>query len=344
MAETSTAGRLLALLSLLQGRREWPGTLLARRLEVSPRTVRRDVERLRALGYPIDSTSGPAGGYSLTAGAAMPPLLLDDEEAIAVAIALRTAARSAVAGIEETALRAMVKLEQVLPGHLRRRVQALGGATEVVRGGGGPTVDGAVLTVLGTACRDQELLRFGYRGRDGASSRRLVEPHALLARGRRWYLLAFDPSRAAWRTFRVDRVEAPSPAGRGFRPRSIPGGDAAGYLTRTLAGVVYRYEARIRYHASAAELRGRPAGGWGNLRDAADGCCICETSDDDLGWLAFRIAAPGVEFELLEGSPELRERLREMGERLLAGASAPPPQAGSGSRRSTIAKAGRPRS
>jgi predicted DNA-binding transcriptional regulator YafY len=311
-----TAGRLLALLSLLQGRREWPGGVLSDRLGVSPRTVRRDVERLRTLGYPIRSTSGPAGGYSLSAGTAMPPLLLDDEEAIAVAIALRTAARSAVEGIEETALRALVKLEQVLPPQLRGRVQALSGATEVLRGPGGPTVEAAILTVLGSACRDEEMLRFGYRDRDGARSRRLVEPHALLAHGRRWYLLAFDPSRTGWRTFRVDRVEAPAAAGRRFTPRAIPGGDAAAYLTRALAGVVYVHAARVRYLIGARELRARLPGGWGGLRDGGDGSCTYETSDDDLDWLAFRIAAPNVDFELLDGPPELRERLRAMARRL----------------------------
>ncbi len=342
MADAPTAGRLLSLLSLLQGRREWPGTVLAARLGVSARTVRRDVERLRALGYPIDSTSGPTGGYSLTAGAAMPPLLLDDEEALAVAIALRTAARSAVEGIEETALRALVKLEQVLPSHLRRRVQALGGATEVVAGSGGPTVDAAVLTVLGTACRDQEMLRFGYQGRDGEQSRRLVEPHALIAYGRRWYLLAFDPSRTAWRTFRVDRVQAPAPAGRRFQVRAIPGGDAAGYLKRTLAGVVYRHEARVRYLVPASELRTRTRGGWGELREEPGGAsCVYETSDDNLDWLAFRIAAANVDFELLAGSEELRERLRAMGRRLAAGVDQ---AAGAGSSRSTSAKQGRARS
>jgi predicted DNA-binding transcriptional regulator YafY len=346
MSDAPTAARLLALLSLLQGRSEWPGTILAARLEVSPRTIRRDVERLRALGYPIDSTSGPAGGYSLTAGTAMPPLLLDDDEAIAVAIALRTAARSAVAGIEETALRALVKLEQVLPAHLRSRVQALGGATEVVRGSGGPTVDAAVLTVLGTACRDEELLRFGYRGRDGERSRRLVEPHALLAHGRRWYLLAFDPSRSGWRTFRVDRIQAPARGGRRFTPRAIPGGGAAAYLTRTLANVVYRHEASVRYHAPAAELRGRLPGGWGELRDIGDGASLYETSDDDLDWLAFRIAAPNVDFELLDGPPELRERLLAMARRLEAAAQAAGSPSGDyvGSRRSTSAKQGRARS
>ena len=340
MSDAPTARRLLALLSLLQGRREWPGTLLASRLEVSPRTVRRDVERLRGLGYPIDSTSGPTGGYSLTAGTAMPPLLLDDEEAIAVAIALRTAARSAVTGIEETALRAMVKLEQVLPAHLRRRVQALGAATEVVQSAGGPTIDPAVLTILGTACRDEELLRFGYRGRGGERSRRLVEPHALIAHGRRWYLLAFDPSRTAWRTFRVDRVESPTAGGSRFEPRSIPGGDAAGYLTRTLAGVAYRHEARVRYLAPAAEVRSRLSPGWGDLQENGDGTCSYETSDDSLDWLAFRIIAPNLDFELEDCSPELREGLLAMAERLRAAVQ----PGGSGSRRSTSAKAGRARS
>ena len=345
MSETPTAGRLLSLLSLLQGRREWPGTLLAERLGVSARTVRRDVERLRSLGYPIDSTSGPAGGYSLTAGAAMPPLLLDDEEALAVAIALRTAARSAVAGIEETALRALVKLEQVLPSHLRRRVQAFG-ATEVVGGARSGAVDAAVLTVLGAAARDGELLRFGYRGRDGERTRRLVEPHTLLAHGRRWYLLAFDPSREAWRTFRVDRISSPAPGGRRFARRAIPGGDAAGYLTRSLAGVVYRHEARVRYLVPAGELRARVPGGWGALSEQADGTCEYETSDDDLDWLAFRIAAPNVDFELLEASPELRERLASMAQRLLdaAARSTPAAQPRSGSTRSKSAKAGRARS
>ncbi len=348
MADTPTAGRLLTLLSLLQGRREWPGRSLAQRLEVSPRTVRRDVERLRALGYPIDSVSGPAGGYSLTAGTAMPPLLLDDEEAIAVAIALRTAARSAVTGIEEAALRALVKLEQVLPTQLRRRVQALGGATALVQGAGGPTVDGAVLTVLGTACRDEDMLRFGYRGRDGERSRRLVEPHALLVHGRRWYLLAFDPSRGAWRTFRVDRIARPAPAGRRFRARAIPGGDPAAYLRRTLAGVVYRHTVRVRYLVPAQELRKRVPGGWGGLHERGDGTCVYETSDDDPDWLALRIVVPNADFELLDASPELRERIGAMARRL--GAAAGAGQAGatsgdySGSSRSTSAKPGRARS
>src|SRR5712691_9216447 len=163
---TGTSGRLLELLSLLQARRDWPGAELADRLGVSGRTIRRDVERLRELDYPVDSLTGPAGGYRLRAGAAMPPLLLDDEEAIAIAVGLRTAARASVTGIEETAVRALVKLEQVLPTHLRRRVSALGSAT-VTLPEGGPTVDPQRLTLIAAACRDHERLRFGYERRDG---------------------------------------------------------------------------------------------------------------------------------------------------------------------------------
>src|SRR5690348_6704155 len=169
MGETSS--RLLELLSLLQGRRDWPGNELAERLEVSPRTIRRDMERLRALGYPVSSLTGPAGGYRLRAGTAMPPLLLDDDEAIAIAVGLRTAARASVTGIEETAVRALVKLEQVLPAHLRRRVAALGSATTFAPSRGDATIDPQDLTLLAAACRDTECVRFGYRSRDGSDTR-----------------------------------------------------------------------------------------------------------------------------------------------------------------------------
>src|SRR5437764_15448775 len=192
MSETSS--RLLELLSLLQGRRDWPGSELADRLEVSGRTIRRDIERLRQLGYPVESLTGPAGGYRFLAGSAMPPLLLDDEEAIAIAVGLPTPARASVTGIEETAVRALVKLEQVLPAHLRRRVGALGSAT-IAPAVAGPTVDPQHLTVVATACRDAERLRFGYRRRDGTESRREVEPHTLVNLGRRWYLVAGDRRR-----------------------------------------------------------------------------------------------------------------------------------------------------
>jgi predicted DNA-binding transcriptional regulator YafY len=203
-------------------------------------------------------------------------------------------------------------------------------------------VDAAVLTVLGAACRDRELLRFAYRGRDGEGSRRLVEPHALLAHGRRWYLLAFDPSRTGWRTFRVDRVSSPASAGSRFQARTVPGGDAAAYLTRTLAGVSYRHEVRVRYLATRERVR--VPGGWGELRELPDGSCVYETSDDDLDWLAFRIAAPNVDFELLDGPPELRERLAALARRIEVAVAARPAPRQAGSRRSTTAKAGRARS
>src|SRR3954447_5276985 len=191
-AMSETSARLLKLLSLLQTRRDWPGEELARRLEVSCRTVRRDVERLRGLGYPAAAVRGPAGGYRLHAGPAMPPLLLDDDEAVAIAVGLRTAARASVTGIEETSVRALVKLEQVLPSHLRRRVNALQTATVTLATSGSPTVDPETLTAIAGACRDRERLRFDYRGRDGIESRRIVEPHTLVNLGRRWYLVAWD--------------------------------------------------------------------------------------------------------------------------------------------------------
>src|SRR5919109_4682178 len=205
IAVTETSSRLLKLLSLLQARRDWQGAELADRLEVSPRTIRRDVERLRTLGYPVESLTGPAGGYRLRAGTAMPPLLLDEDEAIAIAVGLRTAARASVTGIEETSIRALVKLEQVLPAHLRRRVAALGSAT-IAPPVAGPTVDPRQLIAIAAACRDRECLRFAYRSRDGSDSRREVEPHSLVNLGWRWYLLAWDRGREDWRSFRVDRL------------------------------------------------------------------------------------------------------------------------------------------
>src|SRR6478752_7210140 len=230
MSETSS--RLLKLLSLLQAQRHWPGDELARRLEVSGRTIRRDVDRLRELGYPIEAMTGPTGGYRLRAGSAMPPLLLDDDEAIAIAVGLRTAAGSSVTGIDETAVRALVKLEQVLPSHLRRRVGALGAATSTLPYSG-PTVDPGHLTTIAAACRDLECLRFGYRTRDGTASRRDVEPHSLVNHGRRWYLAAWDRGRADWRTFRLDRMAKPSATGVRFARRALPARDAAAYVAQS---------------------------------------------------------------------------------------------------------------
>src|SRR5438034_6603084 len=287
MSETSS--RLLELLSLLQGRRDWPGDELADRLEVSGRTVRRDVERLRELGYPVDSLTGPAGGYRLRAGTAIPPLLLDDEEAIAIAVGLRTAARASVTGIEETAVRALVKLEQVLPRHLRRRVQALGSVT-ISPPVGGPTVDPQHLTVIAAACRDSERLRFAYRSRDGIDSRREVEPHALVNLGRRWYLVAWDRGRADWRSFRIDRLARPASTGVRFRSRTLPAKDAAAFVKQSIIEAPHRFEARVTLRAPASEVAIRVPAHWGTIQPIDAHTCEYSTGDDDLGWLALRVA------------------------------------------------------
>ena len=311
---SETASRLLELLSLLQARRDWPGTELAGRLGVSGRTIRRDVERLRALGYPVDSLTGPAGGYRLQAGTALPPLLLDEDEAIAIAVGLRTAARASVTGIEETAIRALVKLEQVLPAHLRRRIAALGSAT-VALAPGGPTVDPQQLTTAGAACRDTECLRFAYASRDGTASRREVEPHALVNRGRRWYLVAWDRGREDWRTFRVDRLTRASATGARFTPRPLPAKDAAAYVEQSLAGAFSRFEARVTVHASAADAERRLRFVGGTLTPIDEHRCEYRVSDDDIEWLALRIAMLGVEADVHE-PPELIAQLRELTARL----------------------------
>jgi predicted DNA-binding transcriptional regulator YafY len=315
---TTTSSRLLNLLALLQARRDWPGGELAERLEVSARTIRRDVERLRELGYPVQSLTGPAGGYRLQAGTAMPPLLLDEDEAIAIAVGLRTAARASVTGIEDTSIRALVKLEQVLPAHLRRRVAALGSAT-VALSATGPTVDPQHLTTIAAACRDHERVRFGYRSRDGTVTRREVEPHALVNLGRRWYVAAWDPARDDWRSFRVDRLDGPASTGVRFAPRELPGGEVAAFVERSIAGAFSRLEARVIVHAAAEELEARLPHLSGALTPLDDARCEYRTADVDVEWLALRVAMLGFDVEVLE-PPELIAHLRVLGRRLIAAA------------------------
>jgi predicted DNA-binding transcriptional regulator YafY len=281
---------------------------------VSGRTIRRDVERLRGLGYPVESLTGPAGGYRLRAGTAMPPLLLDDDEAIAIAVGLRTAARASVTGIEETSVRALVKLEQVLPTHLRRRVSALQSATTTLPAGG-PTVDPQALTAIAAACRDFECVRFAYRGRDGVASRREAEPHSLVNLGRRWYLVAWDRGRRDWRTFRVDRLSGPASTGVRFTPRDLPATDAASYVSQSLSAAPNRYEARVTLHAPADTIRKRVPAYWGTIERLDDERCEYRTGDDDLDWLAVRVAMLGVDFDVHE-PPELAEHLLLLARRL----------------------------
>ena len=309
---TETSGRLLKLLSLLQARRDWPGGELAERLGVSGRTIRRDVDRLRELGYPVDAVTGPAGGYRLHAGTAMPPLLLDDDEAVAIAVGLRTAAGASVTGIEETSVRALVKLEQVLPSHLRRRVNALSSVLATLPASG-PMVDPQALATIAGACRDRERLRFAYRSREAQDSRRHVEPHSLVNLGRRWYLVAWDCEREGWRTFRVDRLERPSPAGARFVPRTVPGNDAAAFVAARLRDAPARYQARVTVHAPAAELERRRYL-WGVVDARGEHACEYRTSDDSLDWLAMRIGMLGLEFEVHE-PPELVARFEQLAAR-----------------------------
>jgi predicted DNA-binding transcriptional regulator YafY len=311
---TQTSSRLLQLLSLMQGRRDWAGSELSARLEVSGRTIRRDIDRLRMLGYPVESLPGPAGGYRLRAGSAMPPLLLDDEEAIAIAVGLRTAARASVTGIEEAAVRALVKLEQVLPSHLRRRVRALGSATFTAPAAA-PTVDPQHLTVIAAACRDRERLRFAYLSREGVSSRREVEPHSLINHGRRWYLIAWDRRREDWRTFRLDRLAKPASTGVRCAPRTLPARDAASFVQRSISMAPSRFEAVLTLHVPAEQIARRVPSHWGSVEPLDARSCTFRTGDDDLDWLAVRIAMLGVEFSVRE-PPELSEHLRALAGRL----------------------------
>jgi predicted DNA-binding transcriptional regulator YafY len=245
----------------------------------------------------------------------MPPLLLDDEEAIAIAVGLRTAAHTSVTGIEETSLRALVKLEQVLPAHLRRRVRALQSATMTLPASPGPTVDPQALTVIAAACRDSERVRFAYRGRDGRDSRRDVEPQSLVNLGRRWYLVAWDRAREDWRTFRVDRLSRPAATGVRFPPRDPPAKDVAKYVANRLSAAPARYEARLTVHASAEALRARVPAGWGRIEPIDDRTCEYRTGDDNLGWLATRVATLDADFDVHE-PPELIDRLEAMARRL----------------------------
>jgi predicted DNA-binding transcriptional regulator YafY len=314
-----TSERLLKLLSLLQARPDWTGPELAERLGVTGRTVRNDVERLRRLGYPVQASPGVGGGYRLGAGAALPPLLLD-EKAVAVAVGLRTAAGGAVAGIEEASLRALVKLEQVLPSRLRHRVNALHSAMAAVQGGG-PTVDAEVLTAIAAAIRDRLRLRFDYRLHDGSAGVRDVEPHRVVSWGRRWYLVASDADRQDWRTFRVDRLRPRTPAGPRFTPRRVPGGDVTAYVERTVGRATWRYRARVLLNAPAASLAGRlpPAV---ELEPVDDRTCIATAGADDPTVLALYLGMLDVDFDLLD-APELAEALARLAARYARAAGRP---------------------
>lgn len=221
---------MLALLSLLQSRRDWPGQVLAERLDVTARTVRRDVDRLRELGYSITAVKGPDGGYRLAAGAELPPLLFDDEQAVAIAVALQSAPSSGV-DLDDAAARALTTVKQVMPSRLRHRVEGIRFTDTAVA----DRVDPKILAAVSTAARDRRILRFDYAGDESGPPRR-AEPHAVVARQGRWYLLAWDLDKADWRIFRLDRIAPKFPPGAVFVPRPIPTGDAAGFLASRFKG------------------------------------------------------------------------------------------------------------
>jgi predicted DNA-binding transcriptional regulator YafY len=307
------ASRMLRLLSLLQTHRHWSGTELAERLAVSTRTIRRDVDRLRDLGYPVAALPGAEGGYRLEAGSELPPLLLDDEEAVAIAVGLRTAAGGSVAGIEETSVRALAKLEQVLPSRLRRRVNAL--HTYVVPlTAASATVDPELLATITLACRDQERLRFRYRAHDGTVTRRMTEPHRLVSAGRRWYLVAWDTDREDWRTFRVDRMDEPLNTGVRFAERELPAGDAAAFVAEAIKAPFGQQQAVIRLQAPAAVIADRMPPAAGVLEELDAQSCILRTTTESLEWLAMIIGALGVDFTVIEPQG-LHDCVREIGER-----------------------------
>ena len=308
-----TSARLLRLLSLLQTPRDWTGADLAERLEVDVRTVRRDVDKLRTLGYPVHATPGVAG-YRLGAGAKLPPLLLDDDEAIAVAIGLGIAATGTVAGIEEASVRALTKLEQVLPSRLRHRVTLLHSVTVTVPATG-PTVEPEVLTAVAVACRDHQRFRFDYRGHDGRASVRTTEPHRLVHTGRRWYLIAWDLERADWRTYRMDRLVPRIPTGPRFTPREAPDIDLAAYLSRGVSTAAYRYQARITVHVAAEAAAERIPPTVGVIESVDLHTCLLHTGSNSLDELALYLGLFNLPFTVHE-PPELIAHIRDLAARL----------------------------
>ncbi|MFG3497967.1 helix-turn-helix transcriptional regulator [Streptomyces sp. NPDC047928] len=319
---TDTPARLLNLLSLLQTPREWPGSELAERLGVSARTIRRDIDRLRDLGYPVEASMGAVGGYRLVAGAAMPPLLLDDEEAVAIAVGLRAGAGHAIEGVEEAAVRALAKLEQVLPSRLRHRVSTLQNATIPLTRGDGATVAPQTLTALAAAVTGRERLRFGYRAGDGTESRRQVEPYRLVSTGWRWYLVAYDLERDDWRTFRVDRVSDPFATGARFTPREVPEGDPAKLLGQSLQRLQPEQDVDVTFAAPASFVAARLPGHLAPVATGEDTCRIRARSVDSVEWLALRLALVDREFTV-HGPPGLAAYVTELGARLTR-ATAPP--------------------
>lgn len=317
-------GRLLQLLSLLQSRREWSGGELAARLDISDRTLRRDVERLRRLDYPVRGTTGTAGGYRLASGRNLPPLQLDDDEALAVAIGLVGAAGSGVSGVDDAAMGALAKLQRVLPARLRPRLAALSGTAAVVPYPDTPATDPSVLAVLAACARDGELVTFAFR--DGI---RRVEPHHLVTMRGFWYLVAYDPDRADWRTFRVDRIDEPRPTHRGFARRELPVADPAEYLTSSFVAASFRHTAFVTIALPAERVRAetRTLLPRGVDISGCDPCTVRFSADSPALLAQFVAVVAGLGATLrIEAPAEVRARLRDLASQLLGGLDAQQPE------------------
>jgi predicted DNA-binding transcriptional regulator YafY len=341
----NTSSRTLRLLSLLQNHRFWPGHDLAERLDVSPRTLRRDVDRLRELGYPVEAHRGVDGGYQLAAGAALPPLVIDDEEAVAVAAALQTAAAhgagtDAASGaapgtaidVTEPSLRVLAKITQVMPAPLRRRVEALTEVTVPAMWGSAarPRVDPGILTTVAMACRDAERIRFSYTAADATRTERYAEPHRLVSLGGRWYLVGYDLTRQDWRTFRLDRIaDPPRPTGERFRPRPLPAPDAATYVRESIGRAFAVYDVEVLIDAPAGTVRSR-IGRWAQIEELPGGRgsapggrgnsgarCRVRMTADSLDWPLFALGIVGAGFEVVS-PPELRDRVADWAARFTA--------------------------
>jgi predicted DNA-binding transcriptional regulator YafY len=328
----NTSSRALRLLSLLQNHRFWPGADLAARLEVSPRTLRRDVDRLRELGYPVTAHPGVDGGYQLAPGAVLPPLVVDDDEAVALAVGLRLATQGAGAGtadgIAEAAARALAKVGQVMPARLRRRAEAVADMTEPASWAalrGQVTIAPDVLAAAALACRDTERIRFGYGAASGERTERHVEPHRLVALDRRWYLVAYDLDRGDWRSFRLDRIDGtPQPTGARFRPRSLPAQDAATFVRRSITAAARptRWQVEVVIEAPAAAVRDR-IGQWATVTEDGDArCLVTMTPQDSLDWAVIALGVTGADFRVVS-PPELAGLVADWGARFSRAASPP---------------------
>lgn len=309
------AERLLRLLGLLEGRIDWTAAELAGRLGVTTRTIRRDVTRLRALGYPVEAVAGPGGGYRLGAGGKLPPLLLDDDEALAVAVGLRVAVSSAVGGLEDSSLSAMAKLEHVLPPRLRTRLEDVGEATVSVSGSPLPRIDEGVLATASATTRSRQRMRFSYVDGRGRQSERHTEPLRLVHTGRRWYLVAFDLDRDDWRTFRLDRVTAAKATGMRSTRRKSP--DPVEMVHRGTAVEAWDHRAEVILKTAEEDARRHIPANVGTIEPRGKTRCRLVIGADEVGWLARYLLSLPFDFEVIEPD-ELRAKLGQIGERLSA--------------------------